>query len=180
MTTPGQRIAKPPASPHANLTAVERAGTTKHGSAIWRLVCVCGVTLQSEAPRIKRGWARRPDCNPSYGDVEAQRILAVLPATVDAIVRRTGMTLEAVRYRLSTMKPHLCHIGKWKRAPGSGAFQPIMVQGAGEDVPCTLKPRTVAQNNRSYRKRVKKVVERALATGGYLSALHAGHRTTSC
>lgn len=33
MTTLGMRFATPPQSPHANLTAVERIGTNKQGSA---------------------------------------------------------------------------------------------------------------------------------------------------
>jgi hypothetical protein len=174
MTQPGQRTGKPPMSPHSNLTATERTGTTKHGSAIWVLTCTCGRTVQSEAPRIKKGWARCPDCNPSYTDLEAERVLAVLPATANEIVERAGMTLEQVKYRLSVMRPGLCHIGKWRRSPGSGACQPVMFAGPGEDAPCDLKRRTVAENNRRYRKRVKKAIEKALA-GGNASDRYVRH-----
>jgi len=165
MTMLGQRTANPPASPYANLAAVERAGTTKHGSAIWRLACTCGQSLEADVPAIKRGAARCPDCNPSYGDLEAQRILAVLPATMEKIVEDTGMTLQQVRYRLSVMKPHLCHVGKWRRSRGSGAYQPVIVSGHGKDVPCPLKPRTGAEANRRYRHRVSQAVQKALAGG---------------
>ena len=165
MTLPGQRTAKPPVSPYANLSAVERAGVTKHGSAVWRLACTCGHMLQADAPTIKRGAARCPGCNPTYGDLEAQRILAVLPATIDQIVERSGMTLQQVRYRLDVMKPHLCHVGKWRHARGSGAHQPVIVAGHGEDAPCTLQRRTGAEGNRRYRHRVRKAVEKALAGG---------------
>lgn len=165
MTLPGQRIAKPPISPHQNLAAVERIGSTRHGSAIWRLDCACGYTLQADVPTIKRGAARCPDCNPNYGDLEAQRILAVLPATIDQIVERTSMTLQQVRYRLPLMKPHLCHVGKWRHSRGSGAYQPVIVAGHGEDAPCTLKRRSGAEGNKRYRDRVRKAVEKALAGG---------------
>lgn len=161
----GQRTAKPPESPHANLVAVARAGVTKHGSAIWRVVCDCGKALVADAPAVKRGAAHCPDCNPTYGDLEAQRILAVLPATIDDIVKNAGMTLQQVKYRLTTMKPHLCHTGKWRRPRGSGACQPVLVAGHGEDVPCPLKPRTGSDCSRRYRKRIKKAIERAAAGG---------------
>lgn len=165
MTLPDQCMAKPPASPHTNLTAVERTGTTKHGSAVWRLACACGATLEADTPTIKKGWARCPECNPTYGELEAQRILAVLPATVDKIMARTSMTLQQVRYRLTVMKPDLCHIGKWRRPRGSGACQPVIVAGPGEDVPCYLKPRSNADAKRRYRKRIQKAIKKALVGG---------------
>jgi hypothetical protein len=166
MTTPGQRTAKPPISPHANLAAADRIGATKHGSAIWRLACECGKTVEADAPTIKRGAARCPDCNPACGTEQAEKILAALPATIGQIMQRTGMTLGAVMYRLSTMKPHLCHTGKWRRSRSQGAYQPIIVAGCGEDVPCPLKRRSRVECERRYRKRVKKVVAKALASGG--------------
>ena len=165
MTSPGQRTAKVPTLPYANLAAIERIGVTRHGSAIWRLACVCGQTLDADAPTIKCGAARCKECNPTYGDLEAQRILAVLPATIDEIVVRAGMTLQQVRYRLTVMKPGLCHTGKWRRPNGSGACRPVIVAGPGEDVPCTLKPRDNAESKRRYRKRIQKAIKRAMEGG---------------
>ncbi|MFK3741414.1 hypothetical protein [Massilia sp. TN1-12] len=156
MTSPGQRTAKPPCSPYANLAAVERAGVTKHGSAIWRLVCTCGESVEADAPAIKRGAARCPDCNPSYGDLEAQRILAVLPATIAETIRRSGMTLAQVRYRLELMKPDLCHTGKWRRSRGSGPWLPVIVAGPGEDVPCPFEAVTNAVSKRRQRVKIKR------------------------
>jgi hypothetical protein len=75
------------------------------------------------------------------------------------------MTLQQVRYCLPLMKPHLCHVGKWRRSRGSGAYQPVIVAGHGEDVQCPLKPRTGAEANRRYRHRVRKAVEKAMAGG---------------
>jgi len=165
MTAQGQRTAKAPALQYANLAAVARIGATKHGSAIWQLVCECGQALEADVPAIKRGSARCPDCNPTYGDLEAQRILAVLPATIDEIVERSAMTLQQVRYRLTVMKPELCHTGKWRRPSGSGACRPVIVAGPGEDVPCTLKPRDNAESKRRYRKRIQKAIKRAMEGG---------------
>jgi hypothetical protein len=156
MTLPGQRTATRPISPHANLAAVERIGITRHGSAIWRLACTCGHMLEADAPTVRRGAARCPDCNPTYGDLEAERILAVLPATIEQIVTRSGMTLQQVRYRLTKMKSDLCHIGQWRRQRGSGRWRPVFVAGPGEDVECKLEPRTGAENNRRYRARIRK------------------------
>jgi len=165
MTAPGQRIAKPPKSPHANLVAVERIGTTKHKSAIWRLSCTCGQSITADAPAVKRGAAHCPDCNPSYGTLEAQRILAVLPATIPEIEKLTGMTLQTVRYRISVMKPAQCHTGDWQRPRGSGACQPIIFAGPGEDVPCPLEPRSNADCKRRLRKRIQRAIKKALAGG---------------
>lgn len=165
MTTMGMRTARPPRSPFGNLAVVARVGTTKCGSAIWRLACACGHELQVDAPAVKRGTAHCPECNPRYCSLEAQRILAVLPATIGQIVKRTGMTLEAVKYRLRVMKPDLCHTGKWRRSRAQGAYQPLIVAGAGPDAPCPLKPRTGAQTNRRYRHRVRLAVKKAKAGG---------------
>lgn len=165
MTTTGMRTAKPPRSSFGNLVAIERIGATKSGSAIWRLACACGHELQADAPAVKRGAAHCPECNPRYGGLEAQRILAVLPAIIGQIVTRTGMTLEAVKYRLRVMKPDLCHVGKWRRSRAQGAYQPLIVAGAGPDAPCPLKPRTGAQTNKRYRHRVRLAVKKAKAGG---------------
>lgn len=175
MTSLGLHIAKPPVSPHANLTATERAGTTKGGSAMWRLACSCGKTLESDAWKIKQGWAHCPDCNPTYADQQAKKVLDVLPATIDEIAAKTGMTVNQVKFRLRQMKPALCHTGRWKRASGEGgSHQPVIVAGPGEDAPCSFKTRTNAENSRRYRKRVKKAIEKALA-GGKVSDRYTRH-----
>lgn len=166
MTTAGLRLAKPPASPHANLSAIERVGATKAGSAIWRLECTCGKTMKSDAYKIKHGAAHCPACNPRYADLQAKKVLGVLPGTIDEICAKTKMTLNQVKFRLRQMKPVLCHTGRWKRASGEGgSHQPVICAGAGPDVPCPFKTRTNAENSRRYRKRVKKEIEKALATG---------------
>lgn len=165
MTTSGQRTAKPPRSPLDNLAVGARAGATKCGSAIWLLTCTCGREIEAAAPAVRQGAARCPDCNPSYGDLEAQRILAVLPATIGQIVKRARMTLEQVKYRLRKMKPDLCHTGKWRRSRAQGAYQPLIVAGAGKDAPCPLKPRSNSEATRRYRHRVRLAVKRAIASG---------------
>lgn len=165
MTSLGQRMAKPPTSPYGNMAAHTRIGATKSGSAIWRLACTCGYECEADAPAVKRGAAHCPDCNPRYGGLEAQRILAVLPATISQIMKRAGMTLEQVRYRLRKMKPTLCHIGKWRRSRRQGAYQPMIVAGAGEDAPCPLKPRSSAEATRRYRRRVGLAVKKAKSGG---------------
>ena len=165
MTSLGLKLAKPPVSPHENLVAVERLGANKQGSAIWRLACACGETLQANAFAIRRGAAHCRVCNPNYGDKLANAILAVLPATIPEIVDETGMTLNQVKFRLRQMKPALCHTGRWRRPRGPGALQPVIYVGPGEDEPCRLKPTTVAERNRAYRRRVKRAIERAAAGG---------------
>lgn len=163
MTTLGMHVAKPPKSPFANLAAVERTGSDKGGTAVWRMACTCGRTLTARAPVIKSGGAHCRDCNPTYGEQLENRILAVLPATIDEIIVKTGMTRQQVKFRLRQMKPALCHTGRWRRS--TGTFLPVIVAGPGEDVPCALERRTVADLNRRYRLRIKKAVARAMAGG---------------
>jgi hypothetical protein len=166
MTSLGLRLAKPPVSPHANLVAVERIGANKQGSAIWRLACTCGKVLESDAYKIRQGGAHCPDCNPRYADQQAKKVLDVLPATIDEIVAKTGMTLYQVKFRVGQMEPTQCHTGRWKRAGSEGgSHQPIIVAGPGPDVPCPFRARTPAETSRRYRKRVKKAIEKALITG---------------
>lgn len=163
MTSLGLKLAKPPASPFANLTPSERLGSNKQGCAVWRLVCDCGLVFEANSQAIQRGGAHCRVCNPNYGDKLANKILAVLPATIPDIVKETGLTLEQVKFRLRHMKPALCHVGRWKR--GTGAWMPVICAGAGEDAPCEFKPRPRTEHGRRYRKRVKKAVEKALAGG---------------
>lgn len=166
MTTTGQLTAKPPVSPHANLTAISRIDTAKFGSAIWQLACTCGLTLTADAPAIKRGSARCPACNPRRGVEQANKILAVLPAAYAAIERKTKLTRAQIEYRIDWMREReLCHIGDWDRADQQGSFGPIFHAGKGEDVPCKLKPRTRLDTERRYRKRVQRAIKKATAGG---------------
>lgn len=166
MTTTGQLTAKPPNSPHKNLGAVVRIGTTRCGSAIWRLLCACGATLEANAPAIKRGAARCEKCNPARSMEQANKILAVLPAGYAKIERKTKLTRAQVEYRIEWMRAReQCHVGGWSRADQQGSFNPVFHAGPGEDAPCTLKPRTSSQNEKRYRRRVQRAVKVALAGG---------------
>jgi hypothetical protein len=121
--------------------------------------------MEANAFAIRQGWTHCITCNPRYGEQIEQAILAVLPATIDEIAKKADLTIAQVKYRLRRMKPQQCHTGKWRRPRGPGAYQPIIYAGPGEDVPCPLKRTTVSQRNKSYRRRVKRAVEKALAGG---------------
>lgn len=178
MTITGQLIAKPPVSPHANLTATTRIGTTKSYNAIWQVVCTCGETLVASAPAIKRGGsrgARCKACNLSPGEEQAKAILNALPGTYSKIAYRTKLTDPQVRHRIDWMRERdMCHIGGWDRAEYQGSFSPIFHAGPGEDVPCKLVRRTDSEVERRYWKRVKKAIKKAEA-GGKVDDRYARH-----
>jgi hypothetical protein len=166
VSKPGQLTAKPPVSPQANLRPVERIGTNKSGSAVWKIVCTCGVSFDAIAPSIRRGETKCPRCQPSTSDMQAMEILMLLPATYDALERKLGVPLSTAKSRVRAMRKNdLCHTGKWKRPDGAGAFQPVIVAGPGEDAPCTLTARTNADYKRKYRSRVMKAIAKAEAGG---------------
>lgn len=166
MSTVGLRTAKPPLSPYTNLTATARTGTTKCGSAIWQVECTCGASWCIETRFIKKGTARCDTCNPSTGAGMANAILAALPAAYEKIERKTKLTAGQVRYRIDWMRARdMCHIGDWDRADQQGSFGPIFHAGKGDDVPCSLKPRTRLDNERRYRRRVKNAIQKAEAGG---------------
>lgn len=166
MTTVGQLLAKAPASPHANLSARTRIGTTRSGSVIWELVCTCGAVVTANAPAIKRGRARCPACNPSIGLRQAQQILAALPGTYARIERLTLLTRAQIEHRIAWMRARdMCFVGGWRRPEFQGLFCPIFHAGKGEDVPCTLKPFSPLHYKRLYARRIKRAVTRAAAGG---------------
>lgn len=166
MTSANLKTAKPPVSPHANLTPLSRVGTTTYGSAIWQLVCICGATITAEAPRIKKGFARCPTCNPSLGMSQAARILEALPGTRAKIVRKTKLTGPQVDYRIQCMRGlGTCHVGGWSRAEWQGSFMPIFHAGKGIDAPCTLKRKPDRVVEREYNKRVRKAIRTAQEGG---------------
>lgn len=174
MTTLGMNIAEVPVSLFKNLTATKRFGSNAQGSAMWQVECTCGARLEANAFAIRQGWTHCVKCNPRYGEQIEQAILAVLPGTIDEIAKKARLTLAQVKYRLRTMKPMLCHTGRWRRPNGPGAYQPIICAGAGEDVPCPLKRKTGKETSKSYRRRVKKAVEKAMA-GGKEDARYTRH-----
>lgn len=164
MTLPGAKLAKPPVPANPNFTIVERAGTNKEGSAVWKVACTCGATFTAAAPYIKNGKAACKNCSP--GMQQARAILAVLPATYALIEKKTGLSYPTITSRLDWMKARgMCHIGAWRRPPRNGAFQPVFHAGADEDVPCTLKRLGEAQYEAKYRRRVKRAVQKARAGG---------------
>lgn len=166
MTTTGQLTAIPPVSQFANMAATKRIGATKSGSAIWQMTCTCGFTMTADAVQIKKGTARCKECNPRYGAKMAERVLAVLPATYAKIERKTKLTPGQVEYRIVLLREKgLCHIGGWERSEYQGAFNPIFHAGPGKDVPCKLKPRTNADVERRYNRRIKRAIAAAEATG---------------
>lgn len=165
MTTLGLKMAEAPISPFENLTAMERTGSNGQGSAVWRVECKCGTVLEANAFAIRQGWTHCAKCNPRYAEQIEQAILAVLPGTIEEISKNARLSIPQVKYRLRRMKPLLCHTGRWRRPSGPGAYHPIIYAGAGEDVPCPLKRKTVSQTNKSYRRRVKRAVEKAVAGG---------------
>jgi hypothetical protein len=122
--------------------------------------------LNAAAPSIRRGETKCPRCQPAVGDVQAMEILMLLPATFDALANKLGVSSNTLKSRVRAMKKNeLCHTGRWKRPVGPGAFQPIIVAGPGEDVPCTLAARTNADHKRKYRRRIKHAIAKAQAGG---------------
>lgn len=166
MTTTGQLTAKPPVSPHANLTAVERVGTNKAQGAVWRVACTCGLTFTAAAYAFRIGETKCPRCQPSPSDVHAMEILMLLPTTLDVLTKKLATPVETVKSRVRAMKKNgLCHTGRWKRPDGAGSFQPVLVAGPGDDAPCTLTARTGADYSRKCRKRVSRAIAKAEAGG---------------
>lgn len=166
MTTAGQLTAKVPVSPHPNIKALARAGATKFGTATWRLVCACGQTITADAPAVRRGRARCPTCNPSYGMLQAQRVLDLLPCGYHTIETKLGWGVSHAAYRVRSMRASgLCHVGGWKRPKGPGMLAPIFYAGPGADAPCHLTRRTDADYSRAWRRRVKKAIQKAAAGG---------------
>lgn len=162
MTTPGQLIARAPASPHANMRATARAGTNKSGSAIWHLACTCGETITAAAPAIKLGTAKCQHCNPAHATVQARLVLALLPCDHAAIQSKLKWSKSHAAYRVTVMREAgQLHIGGWKRPKAQGALQPIFHAGQGEDAPCTLTRRSDADYKRKYFKRVRTAIEKA-------------------
>lgn len=166
MTTSGQLKAKPPISPHATLRAVERIGTTKAESAVWRIECTCGSTFAAVAHGFRIGQTKCARCQPCAGDINAIEILMLLPNTMDAIWKKLGVPPETLKGRIVAMKKNgYCHTGRWRRPSGPGSFQPLIVAGPGEDAPCKIVAGTNLQHKRKYRKRIKKAVERFESSG---------------
>lgn len=161
----GQEVAKPPVSPRANLTTMERAGVKKHGGASWRVTCTCGFTVIAAARDITHGSTYCRTCNMPGAEARAA-VLAAMPASYAQMMLRTKMTRPQVEYRIKQLrKLGLCHIGNWKRAKCRGLFSPVFYAGPGEDVPCHLTRVDYKTAGRAYRKRVKKAVEVAMAGG---------------
>lgn len=166
MTKPGYQTAKLPVSPHANLSAVRRTGTNSIGSAVWEVACTCGLVLSAAAYAFRRGETKCPRCQPCPSDVQAMEILQLLPTDYDTLASKLGVNMNTLKSRVRAAKKHgFCHVGKWRRARGAGSYQPVFVNGPGEDAPCTLEPRPGAIHSRRYRKRIKRAIERALDGG---------------
>lgn len=174
----GMLLAKPPQSPHANLTAVERVGTSKSGSAVWKVVCTCGANLTADAPSIKRGGkrgARCKVCNLTPVEADEAKLLGLMPAGYAVLARKMRLTVPTIEYRLELLRAReKCYIGGWERADAQGAFGPVFHAGKGEDMPCTLKPRSPQAIERRYRKRVKRAIAKA-EQGGKVDDRYARH-----
>lgn len=163
---PGQRTARPPVSPHANLTAIERTGTTSWGSAIWSLACTCGATLTAYAPVIKSGIAKCEECNPSATVKQLAAILAALPGDYEQIGRKAKLSRGKVRYGLELLrKDRKCFIGAYLRPSEQGSYSPVFQAGDSDDVPCKLQPIPRQKSERKYKKRIKAAIARAAAGG---------------
>jgi hypothetical protein len=183
---PASQTARPPTSPHANLTAVTRIGTAKWGSAIWTLACTCGTTFDAYATAIKNGKARCATCNPKKSAKDMELILSKLPGTYEQIERRTKLSFGTVRYGLELLRAaDRCFIGDYDRANEQGSFRPIFHAGKGDDVPCKLKPIPTAKTKRKYEKRVKaaiaKVENGGPEDGRYIRhiSLHLANKTAA-
>jgi len=159
MTITGQLTARAPVSPHANLTATARIGTTTWGSAIWSVTCTCGATLEACATTIKSGKARCTACNPKGTAKHVAAIVSVLPASYAKIERKTKLSVGKVRYALEVARAQgLCFIGAWSRPDEQGSYSPIFHAGKGEDVPCNLKAIPRYKSEKRYKKRVKAAI----------------------
>lgn len=166
MTVPGQLKAKAPASPHINLQATVRYGTTSWGSATWLVSCTCGATIKANAPAIKAGMTRCATCNPSATVKQIAAVLAVLPGTYEQIERKAKLSAGKVRYSLDLMRADgKCFVGDWDRSTEQGGYSPVFHAGTGKDVPCTLEPIPRKRSERKYKRRIKAAIARALQGG---------------
>ncbi len=177
MTTNGKLTARPPISPHANLTATTRAGITTWGSATWTVECTCGASMTSCATRIKNGKARCEKCNLSNALQQAAKITPLLPATYLKLDRKTDLSYGKVRYRIEWMRDNdMCHIGSWERPEMQGPFLPVFHAGPGEDVPCNLEKHPHSVYEKRYKKRVARAIAKA-EKGGPEDWRYAKHIT---
>ncbi len=166
MTTTGQKTAKPPVSPHASLTALERVGTASWGSAVWSLACTCGARFEASTPRIKSGMAKCMSCSPKQTARHIAAILAVLPGTFLHIERKTKLTFNQIQYAVDLMRAkRLCFVGEYMRPIGQGSYRLVFHAGDSDDVPCDLKPIPKGASERKYRRRVKAAIAKASQGG---------------
>lgn len=84
-----------------------------------------------------------------------EAILAAMPNSAPAIVRKTGITETTVRDRIALMRAAggLTHIKRWKHA-SQGPDMPVHEAGPGIDAECDLEPRT---NQEKYQRWLAKV-----------------------
>lgn len=86
-----------------------------------------------------------------------QRVKDALPGTYAEIMEKAHVSYGTAKRWLKELRAAgECHVGKWKRSLNtSGHYQPIWVAGVGQDARCTLKPLTLTEQSRRYRKKHK-------------------------
>lgn len=81
-------------------------------------------------------------------------VLAALPATQTEIRKKTGLSRATVcRWIGDLHKSGEIYICSWKHT--GGPFAAVYRAGKGKDVECTLKPTTIAERSRKYRRRMR-------------------------
>jgi hypothetical protein len=79
-----------------------------------------------------------------------QAIIAAMPNTAPAIIRKTGLIATTVRERLSALNDAgRSHIRRWKPAKQGPAI-PVHYAGYGINVECNIKPRTKQDRYRRW------------------------------
>lgn len=79
--------------------------------------------------------------------IAKEHIVASMPGTVAELVRKSGWSHDTVvRWVKKLRKEGASHIVGWERPNGGGPFVSVHGAGAGEDVPCTLKPLTPSED----------------------------------
>lgn len=102
---------------------------------------------------------------PRDGTITKQAVLDAVkakPGNLDALVLKSGLAKTTVWRWITAMHEHPdpgqreVHVVKWEFPEQGGRPVGTFAAGPGEDVPCEIKPMSVAQRSKRHMKKAKK------------------------